>query len=198
MHFNSSLYLIQFLSYEFRKKLIYFKNAPEWPQFSSKSAHISLTTEAIGSIFFSFYSCLKDLSNAEIQTVLSIIVLKQSTCVFLEKKCDFFQIFYLFTYKKYNFKNRSLKFGRDTIFDKYKNLLKFHKDNFFSIGVMNFFKKFFSVKNQNLTKNGHIDSFLNETVKDIKFWFSATIRILYKLKVKKKNSQISLSFIEIC
>ena len=51
---------------------------------------------------------------------------------------------------------------------------------------MNFFKKFFSVKNQNLTKNGHINSFLNETVKDIKFWFSATIRILYKLKIKKK------------
>ena len=77
-------------------------------------------------------------------------------------------------------------------------MLKFHEDIFFSIRVMNFFKKFFSVKNQNLTKNGHINSFLNETVKDIKFWFSATIRIFYKLKIKKKNSQISLLVIEIC
>ena len=105
---------------------------------------------------------------------------------FFGKKCVFFQIFYLFTYKKYNFKNRSLKFSTDIIFDKYKKLLKFHEDIFFSIRVMNFFKKFFSVKNQNLTKIGHINSFLNETVKDIKFWFSATIRILYKLKIKKK------------
>ena len=63
---------------------------------------------------------------------------------------------------------------------------------------MNFLKMIFSVKNQNLTKNGHINSFLNETVKDIKFWFSATIRIFYKLKIKKKNSQISLLVIEIC
>ena len=77
-------------------------------------------------------------------------------------------------------------------------MLKFHEDIFFSIRVMNFFKKFFSVKNQNLTKIGHINSFLNETVKDIKFWFSATIRILYKLKIKKKKSQISLLVIEIC
>ena len=77
-------------------------------------------------------------------------------------------------------------------------MLKFHEDIFFSIGVMNFFKKFFSVKNQNLTKIGHINSFLNKTVKDIKFWFSATIRIFYKLKIKKKNSQISLLVIEIC
>ena len=77
-------------------------------------------------------------------------------------------------------------------------MLKFHKDNFFSIGVMNFFKKFFSVKNQNLTKNGHIDSFLNETVKDIKFWFSATIRIFFsvkKYKYDKKCSYISSHFL---
>ena len=76
-------------------------------------------------------------------------------------------------------------------------MLKFHEDIFFSIRVMNFFKKFFSVKNQNLTKNGHIDSFLNETVKDIKFWFSATIRILYKLKIEKKNSHIFISYLDM-
>ena len=62
---------------------------------------------------------------------------------------------------------------------------------------MNFFKKFFSVKNQNLTKIGHINSFLNETVKDIKFWFSATIRIFYKLKFVKGNSWISLLVMDI-
>merc|ERR1712215_152362 len=92
------------------------------------------------------------LSNAEIQTVLSIIVLKQSTCVFFGKKCDFLKIFYHFTYKKYNLKNRSLKFSTYIIFDKYKNLLKFHKDIFFSIRVMNFFKKFFSVKKSKFDK----------------------------------------------
>ena len=52
---------------------------------------------------------------------------------------------------------------------------------------MNFFKKFFSVKNQNLTKNGPINSFLNKTVKDNKFWFSATIRNFYKLKIFFRN-----------
>ena len=38
--------------------------------------------------------------------------------------------FYLFTYKKCNFKNISLKFNTGIIFDTYKRLLKFQKDIF--------------------------------------------------------------------
>ena len=78
--------------------------------------------------FFSFFSCLKVLTNAKIQTSLYYSFKTIDMCFFKEKSGFFFRISYLFIYKRYNLKIINLRFTANIIFDKYEKLLKFYKD----------------------------------------------------------------------